>query len=98
MKDLEDKIRKALKDHVDPVLEEHFGGAVLSRYEDGTAYIRMTGACAQCPSAQDTLETVVRDFVMGECPDVKDVVLDTSVSEDLLDMARKILNGKHNAD
>ena len=31
---------------------------------------------------------------MGGCPEVKDVVLDTSVSEDLLDMARKIFNGE----
>jgi hypothetical protein len=36
----------------------------------------------------------VKDFVMGGCPEVQDVVLDTSVSEDLLDMARKILRGE----
>ena len=29
---------------------------------------------------------------------VRDVMLDTSVSEDLLDMARKILSGEHNID
>ena len=61
---------------------------------DGVAYVRLTGACAQCPTAQETLESVVKDFVMGGCPEVKDVVLDTSVSEDLLDFARKILRGE----
>ncbi len=95
---MEDKIRKVLKELVDPVLAEHFGGSTLSRYEDGIAYIRLTGACAQCPSAQETIETVVKDFVTGACPEVKDVMLDTSVSEDLLDMARNILSGKHNID
>jgi hypothetical protein len=29
---------------------------------------------------------------MSELPEVKDVVLDTSVSQDLIDMAKKILN------
>ena len=91
---MEEKIRKILKEQVDPFLIEHFGGAELSRYEEGIAYIRMTGACAQCPSAQETLENIIRDFVMGGCPEVKDVQLDTSVSQDLLDMARKILNGE----
>lgn len=91
---MEDKIIEILREQVDPVLSQHFGGASLSKYENGIAYVRLTGACAQCPSAQETLESVVKDFVMGGCPEVEDVVLDTSVSEDLLDMARKILNGE----
>ena len=37
-------------------------------------------------------------LVMGGVPEVKDVVLDTSVSEDLLDMARQILSGKVKVD
>jgi hypothetical protein len=35
---------------------------------------------------------VVRDIVMSIVPEVKDVVLDTSVSQDLMDFAKKILN------
>ena len=54
--------------------------------------MRLTGACASCPSAQQTIEDVVKSVVTGELDEVKDVILDTSVSEDLLDMARKILN------
>ena len=88
---MENKIRKILEEKVDPVLSEHFGGSMLTKYEDGVAYVKHTGACSSCPSAQETLEDVVKDFVMGGVPEVKDVVLDTSVSEDLLDMARKIL-------
>ena len=91
---MEERIREILREQVDPVLKEHFGGSSLSKYEDGVAYVRLTGACAQCPSAQETLESVVKDFVMGGCPEVQDVVLDTSVSENLLDMARKILRGE----
>lgn len=91
---MEERIREVLKEKVDPVLAEHFGGSALTRLEDGVAYVKLTGACASCPSAQDTLEDVVKNFVMGGVPDVKDVVLDTSVSEELLDMARQILNGR----
>jgi len=35
---------------------------------------------------------VVKQLVMADCEGVEDVILDTSVSEDLLNMARKILN------
>ena len=89
---MKDKITKVLKDNVDPILAAHYGGAVLTKYENGIAYVRLTGACASCPSAQQTIEDVVKSVVTGELDEVKDVILDTSVSEDLLDMARKILN------
>ncbi len=92
MKSLEEAVRKVLREQVDPVLQEHFGGSQLTKIEDGVAYVKLTGACAGCPSAQETLEDVVKDFVMGGVPEIRDVVLDTSVSEDLLDMARKILH------
>ena len=89
---MKDKITKVLKDKVDPILAAHYGGAVLTKYENGIAYVRLTGAYASCPSAQQTIEDVVKSVVTGELDEVKDVILDTSVSEDLLDMARKILN------
>ena len=89
---MKDKITKVLKDKVDPILAAHYGGAVLTKYENGIAYVRLTGACASCPSAQQTIDDVVKSVVTGELDEVKDVILDTSVSEDLLDMARKILN------
>ena len=89
---MEDTIIKILKEKVDPILANHYGGAMLTAIEDGVAYIRFTGACAQCPSAQDTLEQVVRHPVTTECSAINHVTLHTTVSEDLLDMARKILN------
>ena len=49
-----------------------------------------------CPSAQSTIEDVVKSILMENIDGIKDVVLDTSVSEDLLDMARKILRKENN--
>ena len=54
--------------------------------------MRLTGACRTCPSAQYTIEDVVKEILCNEIPEIKDVILDTSVSEDLIDMAKKILN------
>jgi Fe-S cluster biogenesis protein NfuA len=85
-------IEKILDDKVNPALASHYGAAELSDYDSGVAYVRFTGACSTCPSSRYTLEDVVRAEIMGALPDVADVVLDTSVSEDLLDFAKKILN------
>lgn len=89
---MEEKIKKVLTEKVDPLLASHFGGIVLTAFENGVAYVKLTGACGTCPSAQYTVEDVVRQIVMEEIPEVEDVVLDTSVDEDLLDMARKLLH------
>ncbi|WP_324825449.1 NifU family protein [Sinanaerobacter sp. ZZT-01] len=89
---MEEKIKKVIEDKVNPMLSEHYGGAMLTRFEDGVVWIRMTGACGQCPSAQQTIEGAVKEIITENVEGVTDVCLDTSVSEDLLDMARKILN------
>ena len=87
-----EKIKRIIEEKVNPLLAAHYGGTEITALEDGILYIRMTGACGQCPSAQDTIENVVRQIIMSKAPEVKDVVLDTSVSEDLISMAKKILN------
>jgi Fe-S cluster biogenesis protein NfuA len=88
---MEEKIRKVLAEKVDPLLASHFGGVVLTAFEDGIAYVKLTGSCSTCPSAQYTIEDVVKSVVLEELPEVRDVVLDTSVGEDLMDMARRLL-------
>lgn len=89
---MEEKIQKILDEKVNPMLEKHFGASELVECVDGVVYVRMTGACGTCPSAQFTVEDVIKAELMEALPEVKDVKLDTSVSSDLLDMARKILN------
>ena len=89
---MEEKIKKVLIEKVNPLLESHYGGAVLVSFENNIAKVRLTGACRTCPSAQFTIEDVVKEIILNELPEVKDVILDTSVSEDLIQMARKILN------
>lgn len=93
---MEEQIKKVLKEKVDPVLAAHYGGAVLTGYDNGVAMVKLTGACASCPSAQSTIEDVVKSIVMENIPGIKDVILDNSISEDLIDMARKLLHKDKN--
>ncbi|PKM85587.1 MAG: NifU family protein [Firmicutes bacterium HGW-Firmicutes-11] len=88
---MKEKIERVLEEKVNPLLASHYGGAILVSFENGIAKVRLTGACSSCPSAQYTIEDVVSAVLMEEVPEVKEVILDTSVSEDLLEMARKIL-------
>ena len=89
-----ENIQQIIDEVINEQLALHGGSAKLTRFEDGVAWVKFLGACGSCMSASDTLETVVKAEIMERLPEVKDVQLDTSVSDDLLDFARKILNGK----
>ena len=86
---IEEKVKKVLQENVDPILSEHYGGSVLTKIEDDVAYVRLT-----CPAAQDTIKDVVRTAILGNVEGIRDVILDDSVSDELLDFARKILQEK----
>ena len=92
--DVKEKIQKILDDDINVKLILHGGGASLSSFEDGVAKIKFTGACAACMSQTDTFDDVVKTALINGVPEVKDVMVDDNVSDELLDFARQILAGK----
>ena len=93
---MNEKIQEVLEEKVNPILAGHFGGAHLVSFDNNVAKVRLSGACATCPSAQFTVEGIVKGIVMDNCDGVDDVVLDTSVSDELLEEAKKIMSrGSH---
>ena len=92
--DVKEKIKKILDDDINSKLALHGGGAELTSLEDGVAMIRFSGACASCMLQTDTFDQVVKASIMEAVPEVKDVMVDDSISDDLLDFARQILAGK----
>jgi Fe-S cluster biogenesis protein NfuA len=92
--DVKEKIQKILDDDINVKLILHGGGASLTSFEDGVAKIKFTGACAACMSQTDTFDDVVKTAIINGVPEVKDVMVDDNVSDELLDFARQILAGK----
>ena len=88
----EEKIQRILDEKVNTKLALHNGSAGLSGIENGTAKIKFYGACASCMASSDTFDGVVKKEILSACPELSDVVIDEAISEDLLEMARKILN------
>ncbi len=87
-----EKIEQILEKQVRPSLLAHGGNLTLLDFTDGVVYIRFTGACSGCPSADLTLEMLVREKLTTALPEVKDVVMEQYISDELMSFARKILN------
>ena len=89
-----ERIEQVINEDVRPQLNTHNGDIYVERFEDGILYIKLLGQCSGCPSAIITTEDIVKKQIMDKIPEVKDVVLNVQVSDELLDMAKMILSKK----
>ncbi len=84
-------IESILTDYVRPSLADHQGDVVIVDYTDGILRIRLTGKCSGCPSAQLTTEELIAATVKEHMPQVKDVILVSGVSDELIAQAKALM-------
>ena len=90
--DMMEKIEKVLDEDVRPALESHGGNVIVNDMEAGTLYIRLTGMCSGCASASDTVHDIIFKNLNKRIPDIKEVVLEEGVSDELIEQAMKMLH------
>ena len=73
--EVEQHIESVLERHIRPLLAADGGEAVLVRFdaEEGTAWVRMGGACGGCPSGIMTLKRTIEQTIQRWVPEVKRV-------------------------
>ncbi len=65
----EDKIREVLN-KIRPYLINDGGDVELVKFEDGIAYVKMMGACANCMFSDVTISNNVEEILLEEVPEV----------------------------
>lgn len=89
---MQEAIKQAIVAKVRPVLAAHGGDIeLLEVTADGLVKIKLTGACATCPGAEQTMSEVVEAALKAVCPDIKGVVAVHQVSDDLIGQALRLL-------
>ena len=89
-----ENIEAVVEKSVRPVLREHGGDVELLSCTDGICRVRLLGKCSGCPSAFITTEEIIREEIVRALPEVRDVVLVTQTSDELMDFARSLM-GRH---
>ncbi|WP_425801159.1 NifU family protein [Desulfitobacterium sp. Sab5] len=85
-------IQKIIEQKIRPALNAHHGDLELIQVtEDGYLKVRLTGACSSCPGSQQTLKEFVEALIMAECPEIKGVIPEYGVSDELIAEALKRL-------
>lgn len=86
------EINRIIEEKIRPVLNAHNGDLeLLEVTADGYVKVRLTGACAACPGAQQTLSEVVEARLKEACPDIQGVIPVYQVSDNLISQALAIL-------
>ncbi|MBV7273330.1 NifU family protein [Clostridium sp. PL3] len=91
---IEDKIKRVIDEKIKPYLREHNGDIEVIEIENNVLKIRLLGQCSNCASAKYTVENLVETCIKKAIPEIDRVELESSISEEMLDMARKILSRK----
>lgn len=65
---------KAVIEKVRPYLQNDGGDVEFKRYENGVAYVKLIGACSNCPMAQMTLQDGIENALISEVPEVIKVI------------------------
>lgn len=89
------QVEQVLKERVCPQLALHGGGAELISVDGGTATVRLTGRCSGCPASDLTAEQLILEELSQAIPEIRRVVAEPCVSEDLMEQARALLRRNH---
>ena len=65
-----DQIKEILDTRVRPAVAQDGGDITFDRYESGTVFLHMRGACAGCPSATITLQSGIENLLKHYIPEI----------------------------
>ncbi len=71
--DIENKV-KAVLNRLRPYLQNDGGDVEFKKYENGVVYVKLTGACSNCPLVDNTLEDGIEEAIINEVPEVIKVI------------------------
>ena len=71
--DVEARIIEVIEEQIRPAVAGDGGDVTFMGFEDGIVKLRLTGACAGCPSATATLQFGIQSLLTEEVPEVQGI-------------------------
>lgn len=69
-------IQEFLDDYINPALKSHNGFLTIVEYTDAdqTLYVELGGGCQGCSMSRETLQVQIKNFLMDEFPNLKEII------------------------
>ena len=93
-----DKIEKFLDREIRPYLKSHRGNIEIINYsiERQELNLRLKGQCCVCPHSIKTNENVIKKSSLEKFPKIKNIYIETGISDELWNLAKNILKEDRN--
>jgi Fe-S cluster biogenesis protein NfuA len=89
---MEEKILEVIDKSIRPYLNSHNGDIQFIGVKDGVVKVRLLGQCSNCALSRDTVKNVIETSLKLKIQQVKKVEVVNYISQETLDLAKKILN------
>ncbi len=89
------QVEAVLDEKIRPYLKQHNGDIKVVALFSETIKVKLLGQCSNCPSASAENEEFFEKELRAAFPEIKHVLLETGVSDELIDEAKAILNQRH---
>ena len=83
-------IQSIISKDIRPQLQQHGGDIKFLGLNDGVVTVQLLGACASCPSNQQTVSHVIEATIQQKYPELT-VQVEFSISDELINEALQIL-------
>lgn len=85
-------LQQAIEVKIRPMLAAHHGDIeIVEVTTDGFVKVKLTGACATCPGAQQTISEIVETELRAVYPELQGVIPVQQVGDDLIKQALRLL-------
>lgn len=72
-REIVDQIKELIETRVRPAVAMDGGDIIFSKYQKGTVYLKLRGACSGCPSSSVTLKNGIENMLKHYVPEVEAV-------------------------
>ncbi len=88
-------IQKVLNRYIRPKLQADGGDIVILDFKEKEKHLRLRlmGQCCTCPHSFYTIENIVKATLKSKFKDIDTIVVETGLSEEMLELAKKYLGG-----
>ena len=73
VQEINEKIEEVLE-KLRPYLNSDGGDIEFIKYEDNIVFVKLLGACGNCPHRNDTIKGGVLASLQAELPEIKDII------------------------
>ena len=88
------EIESYIEKNIRPYLISHGGDMEIVSFNNNILRVKLIGQCMTCPASASTFEDSIKNVLLSEFKNLKDVILVNDMPDDMLNMALKILKHK----